>query len=131
MTGVQTCALPILCVSGYLGSGLKQMEKSDSLVRKQIKVQFGDEFFDFIVGLETDGMVIKLEQLYNDFLAMSGFDKKEYSNKRFVKAIEESCTLMKIAYLNKREKASGGKKVYRFFGSEVAKRDFERNGYVI
>jgi hypothetical protein len=123
--------LLFMCVSGYLGSGLKQMEKSESLIRKQIKVQFGDEFFDFIVGLETDGMVIKLEQLYNDFLAMSGFDKKEYSNKRFVKAIEESCTLLKIAYLNKREKASGGKKVYRFFGSEEAKRDFERNGYAI
>jgi len=120
-----------MCVSGYLGSGLKVMEKSESLIRKQIKVQFGDEFFDFIVGLETDGMVIKLEQLYNDFLAMSGFDKKEYSNKRFVKAIEESSTLLKIAYLNKREKASGGKKVYRFFVSEEAKRDFERNGYAI
>jgi hypothetical protein len=123
--------LLFMCVSGYLGSGLKVMEKSESLIRKQIKVQFGDEFYDYIIGLDRDGMVIKLEQLYNDFLGMSGFDKKEYSNKRFVKAIEESCTLLKIAYLNKREKASGGKKVYRFFADEVSKRDFEQNGYAI
>ena len=120
-----------MCVSGYLASGVAMVENSESLVRKQIKVQFGEEFLDFIMGLDKDGMVIKLEQLYNDFLGMSGFEKKEYSNKRFVKAIEESCTLLKIAYLNKREKASGGKKVYRFFVSEDSKRDFERNGYAI
>ena len=62
---------------------------------------------------------------------MSGFEKKEHSNKRFVKAIEESCNLLKIAYLNKREKASGGKKVYRFFADEGRKRDFEQIGYAI
>ena len=103
------------CVQGYLQFGVQNMTNSDKLVKKQIKVQFGDEFLDFIEGvLEKDGNWIKLEQLYNDFLNMAGFEKKDYSVKRFTKAIEESCTLLKIAYLFKREKASGGKKVYKF-----------------
>ena len=103
------------CVQGYLQYGVQNMTNSDKLVKKQIKVQFGDEFLDYIESvLEKDGNWIKLEQLYNDFLNMAGFEKKDYSVKRFTKAIEESCTLLKIAYLNKRDKASGGKKVYKF-----------------
>lgn len=103
------------CVQGYLQYGVQNMINSDKLVKKQIKVQFGDEFLDYIESvLEKDGNWIKLEQLYNDFLNMAGFEKKDYSVKRFTKAIEESCTLLKIAYLNKRDKASGGKKVYKF-----------------
>jgi len=103
------------CVQGYLQFGVQSVENSDKLIKKQVKVQFGEEFLDFIEGVvEKDGNWIKLEQLYNDFLIMSGFEKKDYSVKRFTKAIEESCTLLKIVYLFKRDKASGGKKVYKF-----------------
>jgi hypothetical protein len=45
---------------------------------------------------------------------MSGFDKKDYSVKRFTKGVEESCQILNIAYQSKREKSSGGKKMYNF-----------------
>ena len=102
-------------VQGYLGFGVLEVASSDKIKRKQIKVQFGEEFFDFFLAiLEEQPGWIKLEQLYNDFMSMSGFEKKDYSVKRFTKGIEESCTILNIAYLNKREKASGGKKMYNF-----------------
>ena len=102
-------------VQGYLGFGVLEVASSDKIKRKQIKVQFGEEFFDFFLSiLEEQPGWIKLEQLYNDFMSMSGFEKKDYSVKRFTKGIEESCTILNIAYLNKREKASGGKKMYNF-----------------
>jgi hypothetical protein len=95
------------------------------LINKQIKVQFGDEFLDYIKDVvEKDGNWVKLETIYNDFLTMSGFEKKDYSVKRFTKAVEESCTLLKIAYQNKRDKGSGGKKVYKFNLIEDEKLDF-------
>ena len=47
-------------------------------------------------------------------MTMSGFDKKDYSVKRFTKGIEESCTILNLTYLNKREKSAGGKKMYNF-----------------
>ena len=57
---------------------------------------------------------IKLEQLYNDFMSMSGFEKKDYSVNRFTKGIEESCSILGIMLKNKRDKGSGGKKLYNF-----------------
>ena len=104
------------CVRDYLENGVMDMEKSDKLIRKQIKVQFGEEFLEYFVGFleEGDENWISQEQLYNDFLAMHGFEKKDYSVKRFSKAVEESCTLMEISCTQKREKASKNRKVYKF-----------------
>ena len=104
------------CVRDYLENGVMEMEKSDKLIRKQIKVQFGEEFLEYLVGVleEGDENWISQEQLYNDFLAMAGFEKKDYSVKRFSKAVEESCTLMEISCTQKREKASQNRKVYKF-----------------
>ena len=113
------------CVQGYLKFGVQAVINSDKLIKKQIKNQFGEEFLDYISDvIEKDGNWIKLENIYNDFLNMSGFEKKDYSVKRFTKAVEESCTLLNIAYQNKRDKASGGKKVYKFNLIEDEKLDF-------
>lgn len=102
-------------VKGYLDFGVQEVKPSDKIKRKQIRVQFGEEFLEFLMGVfEEQPGWIKLEQLYNDFMLMSGFDKKDYSVKRFTKGIEESCSILKIAYLNKRDKGSGGKKMYNF-----------------
>ena len=38
------------CVRDYLENGVMEMEKSDKLIRKQIKVQFGEEFLEYLVG---------------------------------------------------------------------------------
>ena len=102
-------------IQGYLKHGILMVESSNKLLRKQVKVQFGEEFLDFIeVATEENTEWIKLEQLYNDFLSMANFEKKDYSVKRFTKAIEDSCVLLKIEFLSKREKSSGGKKVFKF-----------------
>lgn len=113
-------------VQGYLKFGIMEVANSDKLIRKQIKVQFGEEFLDYIfIAAEEHTEWVKLEQLYNDFLNMAGFEKKDYSVKRFTKALEESCTLLKILYSQKREKSSGGKKVYKFnFKIEKEEVDF-------
>ena len=106
-------------VQGYLAYGIQQVENSDKLARKQVRVQFGEEFLEFFLGyIEDAGEWISQENLYNDFLSMTGFDKKDYSIKRFSKAIEESCQILKIAYIDKREKSSGRKKVYKFESSK-------------
>ena len=102
-------------VQGYLGFGVLEVASSDKIKRKQIKVQFGEEFLEFLMSVyEEQPGWIKLEQLYNDFMLMSGFDKKDYSVKRFTKAIEESCSILNIMLKNKRDKGSGGKKLYNF-----------------
>ena len=103
------------CVQGYLEFGVLEVASSEKIKRKQIRVQFGEEFLEYFLGIvEEQCGWIKLEQLYNDFMTMSGFDKKDYSNKRFTKGIEESCAILNLTYLSKREKSAGGKKMYNF-----------------
>jgi hypothetical protein len=113
------------CVRDYLENGVMEMEKSEKLLRKQIKVQFGEEFLEYFMGFLEEGEEnwISQEQLYNDFLAMHGFEKKDYSVKRFSKAVEESCTFLKISCTQKREKASQNRKVYKF--SRIKEDDVE------
>lgn len=102
-------------VQGYLDFGVLEVKSSEKIKRKQIRVQFGEEFLEFLMGVyEEQPGWIKLEQLYNDFMSMSGFEKKDYSVKRFTKGIEESCSILGIMLKNKRDKGSGGKKLYNF-----------------
>jgi len=103
------------CVQGYLQYGVLEVASSDKIKRKQIRVQFGEEFLEYFLDVVEEQVGwIKLEQLYNDFMLMSGFDKKDYSAKRFNKGLEEACSILNLTYQNKRDKGSGGKKMYNF-----------------
>ena len=107
------------CVQIYLESGVLAVENSDKLLRKQVRVQFSEEFLEFFLGVvEEKGVWISKEQMYNDFLNMTGFEKKEYSMKRFSKAIDESCTILKIVYQSTRSKAHNNKKCIKFVETE-------------
>jgi len=101
------------CVSDYLENGVTEMAMSDKLSRKQVRVQFGEEFLDYFMSLEGEsGLTITLERLYNDFLSFTGYDKKDYSLKRFNKAIEETCTILKMDYKIVRDRGQNNKKCY-------------------
>jgi hypothetical protein len=104
------------CVQVYLEFGVLEIATSDKLGRKQIRVQYGEEFLDFILvaAEEHKNYPVKYEQLYNDFLSQSGFEKKDYSVKRFSKALEESCKILGIEYQGKRSKQFGNKLVISF-----------------
>ena len=104
----------------YLESGVLEVVNSDKLHRKQVRVQFGEEFLEFlnIQKLETD-VWITFEFMYNEFLKMTGFDKKDYSMKRFSKAMDESCTILKIAYQSTRSKEHSNRKCIKFVETEI------------
>jgi hypothetical protein len=101
------------CVSDYMENGVTEMPMSESLSRKQIRVQFGEEFLDYFMSLEGEsGLTITLERLYNDYLTFTGYDKKDYSLKRFNKAIEETCGILKMDYKVVRDRGQNNKKCY-------------------
>lgn len=104
----------------YLESGVLEVVNSDKLHRKQVRVQFGEEFLEFlnIQKLETE-VWITFEFMYNEFLKMTGFDKKDYSMKRFSKAMDESCTILKIAYQSTRSKEHSNRKCIKFVETEI------------
>lgn len=113
------------CVMDYLENGVTDVPPSDKLIRKQIKVQFGEEFLDYFMGLKDEsGNVITLERLYNDYLAFAGCDKKDYSLKRFTRGLEESCSLLKIDYETFRDRGQSNKKCYKIFFEQKKSNDY-------
>jgi hypothetical protein len=92
--------LMFFCVSLYLQFGIKEVDNSDKLKRKQIKLQFGEEFLDYWDELMDDKLnnyrVITNE--WKSFLERNELDKKEYSLKRFKKGLEVSCKIIGIDF---------------------------------
>jgi hypothetical protein len=102
-------------IQGYLQYGVQEVTNSDKLAKKQVRVQFGEEFLEYFQGVvEVTDEWTSFEQLYNDFLSMSGYEKKDYSVKRFSKALEETSAILKIVYETKRDRTTGNKKLYKF-----------------
>jgi len=85
--------LMFTCVAFYFGEGVKEQENGNKLKRKHIKLNFGEEFLEWFD--EQKELLFEnhkpFRELYTSFLQVNDFDKKDYSQKRFKKALEESC----------------------------------------
>lgn len=81
------------CVKEYLKNGIYAKVNSVKLYRKHIRLNFTAEFLEWWDGfIETNiGQPIAAKTLYNEFLLANDMDKKEYSSKRFKRALTESC----------------------------------------
>lgn len=82
-----------LCVRDYLREGIQYNENGEKLNRKHIRLNYSEEFLEW---WDTTTETIKpkftpFKELYNDFLLLNDLDKKDFSQKRFKKAIEECC----------------------------------------
>lgn len=85
--------LMFTCVAWYFNSGVKENENGIKLNRKHIKLNFGEEFLEW--WDEQNELLYNnykpFKELYSSFIVANDYDKKEYSQKRFKKALEESC----------------------------------------
>jgi hypothetical protein len=102
--------LMFFCLSLYLGSGLKELAISEKLKRKQIKLSFTDEFMDWFDHYITNGCETwkPFKELYNSFLIENDFEKKDYPQKRFKKAVQSSGEILAHRVETQRNwKASG------------------------
>ena len=81
------------CVQIYLKDGIIHKPNSDKLHRKHIRLNYTADFLDWWDGfIETNlGIPVAARAIYNEFLLTNDLDKKEYSQKRFKKALTESC----------------------------------------
>ena len=90
--------LMLACVGYYLSFGIKDIKAGDKLKRKHIKINYSEEFLDWFDELSPGWKVFNNE--YKNFIEVNGWDKKDYSNKRFKKAIQEAidCFSYKIEW---------------------------------
>jgi hypothetical protein len=97
--------LMFTCIALYLGNGVIEQKNSVSLYRKHIKLNYGEEFLAYWDDLTNTPLAIfePFNKMYTDFLNMNDFDKKDYSSKRFSKALEDCCEKFGYKYEKKRE----------------------------
>lgn len=82
--------LMFTCLSLYLSNGVGNYDNSFATARKHVRLNFGEEMIDYLDELPKEGCN-HFRDMYNDFLKRNDYDKKDYSQKRFSKGIEESC----------------------------------------
>lgn len=95
--------LLFFCVSLYLDEGLQPQPQTDKLKRKHVKVQFGEEFLDCYLAL-NQGQWLVFSAEYNNFLAVNDLEKKDFSAKRFRKALEESSEILGYKFEKRRNR---------------------------
>jgi hypothetical protein len=83
------------CVGMYLDVGIKQVGNSDKMKRKHIKLAFGEEFLDYFDDLVSNPSGwLELTKEHTNFLVSNNFEKKDYSIKRFRKALQEASNVL-------------------------------------
>lgn len=100
--------LMFFAVSTYLENGIKEISASEKMKRKQIKLSFGEEFLEWFTDYSGNGCNSwkPFRELYNNFMLENDFDKKDYSQKRFKKAIEIGSETMNFLCETRKNRAA-------------------------
>lgn len=99
------------CVQLYLVNGVMTVDNSDKLRRKQIKMQFGEEFLEYWEQLEKDKIYL-LSDEWKSFLLRNEMDKKDYSLKRFTKGLKIGSEIMGIGYIGSENRQNNNLKQF-------------------
>ena len=104
------------CVRMYLNYGIQQVDNSNKLKRKQIKLQFGEEFLEYFDDLcgRNNRQNFPLTEEWKGFMVKNELEKKDYSLKRFRKAIEISCRTMNYEVFWSENRQNNNTKQFKF-----------------
>jgi hypothetical protein len=75
------------CIVEYLKNGIMAYQQTEKLKRKQLKNQFGEEFLNMLEDLKPGVHYVLMDE-YKAFMLRNEFEKRDYSNRKFKKAIE-------------------------------------------
>jgi hypothetical protein len=100
------------CVQAYLKEGISDQYNSDSMKRKAVKLNFGEEFFEYFEEIKVDQWQFITDE-YLSFLNTAGIEKKDYSLKRFKAGLESSCDVMGYTLEERKNRQAENKKEFR------------------
>lgn len=103
------------CVRFYLKHGVMELQQGDQYRRKKIKVQFGEEFLSWFQDYAANGCAEWKEggALYTGFLGVNDMDRRDYSQKRFKKAMTIAADNFGKKLESKKNQQHNGKVEYR------------------
>ena len=102
----------IECVQIYLEAGIPALDNSDTIIRKNVKLNFGEDFLDYYDSLEGDKwMEFGIE--YISFLNTNDLDKKDYTQIRFKKGIQVASDLFGYTIETRRNRQNNNKHEFK------------------
>jgi len=103
------------CVQIYLEAGIPALDNSLTINRKNIKLNFGEDFLDYFDTLERDKWLdFGTEHL--NFLNTNDMDKKDYSKIRFKKALKTSAEIFGCKLETLRNHQNNNKNEFKITG---------------
>lgn len=103
--------LMIECVQLYLMAAIPDQYSSETIKRKQIKNNYGEEFLDYFEEMARNTWLFFGDE-YTGFLKFSDQERKEYSQKRFKSGVESGADLFGIELLERKNRQAGGKREF-------------------
>lgn len=109
--------LMFIAVAFYLKNGVKEVKMGEKLKRKHIRLNFGEEFLEYMDANEDwlKSNFKPFKALYNDFTVANDFDKKDFSQKKFKRGLEEFAEKFGMVLENRR---NGTERVLEYKFSE-------------
>lgn len=108
--------LMFLCVKQYLSHGVNEPVVSESFKRKGIRVNYTAEFLDFFEDMvkSNTGNWRSFGEEYGAFLSQNAWDKKDYSSKRFKRALVDASEVFSVEIMTQRNKQNGNQHEFKF-----------------
>lgn len=126
--------LMFICVQCYMQDGIKEVVNSEKLKRKQIRLNYGEDFLEWLdvfTHPETGSFCkpAMLQSLWRDYLNDYGLADKDYSLKRFKSALVSGIETFDFRYrIRKNPKAGGGREFTLFRNDEEKQKNIPENG---
>ena len=102
----------IECVQIYLENGIPVIENSDKINRKNIKINFGEDFLAYYDDLNRDQWR-EFGAEYTSFLNVNDMEKKDYSQMRFRKAMQTASELFGDIVETRRNRQNNNKHEFK------------------
>ncbi|WP_018629231.1 bifunctional DNA primase/polymerase [Niabella aurantiaca] len=99
------------CIRYYLKNGIVDLKQSRNYKLKKLKSQWGEEFVSWFEDYSANGCskLQKVSDLREEFLTISGVDGKEYSMKRFKKAVKTCSENFSLKLVEKKVREDGNR----------------------
>jgi hypothetical protein len=102
----------IECVQIYLEAGIPALDNSETINRKNIKLNFGEDFLDYYDSLEGDKWM-EFGSEYISFLNTNDMEKKDYSQIRFKKGLQVATELFGYKMETRRNSQNNNKHEFK------------------
>jgi len=102
----------IECVQIYLESGIPQLDNSKTITRKNIKLNFGEDFLDYFDLIQKD-IWLEFGSEYINFINTNDMEKKDYSQQRFKKGLQVASELSGLLMETRRNRQNNNKNEFK------------------